>query len=116
MASPAPERTAVIRGLATGDTKFIESLLKIQLDNIVDSGLDPRTHALVRLAALVTLDAPPASYMWQLGIAEESGVTSDDILGVLIALAPTVGMARIVAAAPEIALGLGIDLDGDEST
>ncbi len=104
-----------VRGMATGDHAFIESLLKMQIDNIVDSGLDPKTHALVRIASLITLDAPPASYMWQVGIAKESGVSDGDVLGVLIALAPTIGMARVVAAAPEIAFALDIALD-DEST
>jgi 4-carboxymuconolactone decarboxylase len=52
--------------------------------------------------------------MWQVGVALESGVTPEEILGVLIALAPTVGMARVVAAAPEIALALGMELEGLE--
>ncbi|MBU1669976.1 MAG: carboxymuconolactone decarboxylase family protein [Actinobacteria bacterium] len=98
----------------THDMGIIESLLAMQLGNIEDSGLDPKLHALVRIAALVAIDAPPASYMWQVGVALESGVTPDEILGVLIALAPTVGMARVVAAAPEIALALGMELEGLE--
>lgn len=101
-----------VKGLMTHDVDIIDSLLAVQVDNIEDSGLDPKVHALVRIAALVAIDAPPASYVWQVGLALESGVTPDEILGVLIALAPTVGMARVVAAAPEIALALGIDIEG----
>ncbi len=100
-----------LKGLSTHDTDIIGSLVSMQLDNIEESGLDPKTHALVRIAALVTLDAAPASFMWQIGMALESGVTPDEILGVLIALAPTIGMARIVAAAPEVALALGLDIE-----
>lgn len=109
-----PGHEDAVKGLMTHDTGIIESLLDMQLGNIEDSGLDPRVHALVRIAALVAVDAPPASYVWQVGVALESGVTPEEILGVLIALAPTVGMARVVAAAPEIALALGMDLEGLE--
>jgi 4-carboxymuconolactone decarboxylase len=107
-----------LRGISVHDTPLVERLLQLQVDNIQASGLDPRAHSLVRLAALVTLDAAPASFVWTVGIALESGVTPDEIVGVLIALAPTIGTAKVVAAAPEIALALGVDiplaLDGEE--
>jgi 4-carboxymuconolactone decarboxylase len=102
------EKTLV--GLSRGEPELIDSLLQIQLDNIESSGLDPKTHALTRIAALIAIDAAPVSFVWQIGIALESGVTPEDIIGVMIALAPTVGMARIVAAAPEIAFALGLDI------
>lgn len=111
-AKKKPDHEEAIKGLMTQDMGIIESLLAIQLENIEDSGLDARSHALVRIAALVAIDAPPASYMWQVGVALESGVSPDEIVGVLIALAPTIGMARVVAAAPEIALALGMELEG----
>ena len=102
------EKTLV--GLSRGEPELIDSLLQIQLDNIESSGLYPKTHALTRIAALIAIDAAPVSFVWQIGIALDSGVTPDDIIGVMIALAPTVGMARIVAAAPEIAFALGLDI------
>jgi 4-carboxymuconolactone decarboxylase len=86
-------------------------LLNVQESNIDESGLDARTWCLVKLAALIAIDAPPASYVWHLTTAEQAGVTPSDVLSVLVALAPTVGVAKIVAAAPEIALGLGLDAD-----
>ncbi|HEY5531922.1 MAG TPA: carboxymuconolactone decarboxylase family protein [Candidatus Anoxymicrobiaceae bacterium] len=111
MAKQSRKHEDVIKGLSVQDGGIIESLLAIQLDNIEQSGLDPKTHALVRIAALISVDAAPASFMWQIGVALESGVTPEDIVGVVVALAPTVGMAKIVATAPEIALALGIDLE-----
>jgi hypothetical protein len=59
------------------------------------------------------MDAAPASFVWQVSIALESGVTPDDIVGMLVAISPSVGMARIVAAAPEIAYALGLSLEGE---
>ena len=111
-AKDKPSKEEVVKGLSTHDMGIIGALFETQLENIEDSGLDPKTHSLVRIAALISIDAPPASYMWQIGIALDSGVTPEEILGVMIALQPTIGMARIVASAPEIALALGIDLEG----
>lgn len=109
------DHEATLQGLATNDRTLITSLLEMQLENIAASGLDPRTHALVRLAALVAIDAPPASFIWNVEIALESGVKPEEMIGVLVALAPTVGFARIVAAAPELALALGIDIEALEA-
>ena len=35
----------------------------------------------------------------------------DEIVGTLIAVAPTIGLRRVVSAAPELALALGYDVD-----
>jgi 4-carboxymuconolactone decarboxylase len=74
------------------------------------SGLDDRTFALVKIAALIALDAPPASYLWQVGNAIDAGATPGELLGVLRAVAPQVGLPRIVAAAPELMVALGLAL------
>lgn len=74
------------------------------------SSLDPRGYALVKIAALVAVDAPPASYMYQVDEALDAGATPKDILGVLAAIAPQVGVPRIVAAAPELMVALDLAL------
>jgi len=74
------------------------------------TGLDARTYALVKIAALIALDAPPTSYAWQIANALEGGVTPEEILGVLRAVAFQVGGPKVVAAAPEIMLALGLTL------
>lgn len=100
-----------LRDLAVNDERFVEDVLAMQLANIEASDLDPKTHALVRLGALVALDAAPASYQWNVGMALAAGATVDEIVGVLIAVAPTVGLARAVSAASELALAIGYDID-----
>jgi 4-carboxymuconolactone decarboxylase len=77
-----------------------------QVENIEESGLDPRTHALVRIGTLVAVGAPAASFAWQVSLARESGASDDEIAGVLVAVAPTVGLPRVVAAAPHVAEAL----------
>jgi alkylhydroperoxidase/carboxymuconolactone decarboxylase family protein YurZ len=74
------------------------------------SGLDARSYALVKLAAIMALDAPPASYLWQVANAIDAGATPEDLVGVLIAIAPQIGGPKLVAAAPELMVALGLSL------
>ena len=76
--------------------------------------LGARASALVRIAALIALDAPPASYAREVAEAQEAGVGAEEILGVLRAITPQVGAPRAVAAAPEIMLALGLSLPDGE--
>ena len=63
---------------------------------------------LARLAVLIAADAPPVSYLANASALEESGVTSEDIQGVMIAVAPVVGTPRVMAAGGHILRALGI--------
>jgi alkylhydroperoxidase/carboxymuconolactone decarboxylase family protein YurZ len=99
--------------ISSGKSDFLDRALGLREADRELSGLDPRTFALVKIASLIALDAPPASWVWQLGNALADDVTPEDILGVLVAVAPQVGGPRVVAAAPEIMLALGLDV-GEE--
>ncbi len=99
-----------LAGVATGDMTMLEEALGIREALEERAGLDARSFALVKIAALIALDAPPASYAWQIGNALAAGVTPEDILGVLRAVAPQVGGPKVVAAAPEIMVALGLAL------
>jgi 4-carboxymuconolactone decarboxylase len=106
--------TNALFGVASHDTAALESLFEARLDNLEASGLDPKTYSLANIAALIAADAAPASYVFQVGFALEVGVTPEEILGLLVALNPTLGNVRIVSAAAEIAFALGIELDALE--
>lgn len=99
-----------LSGLSTGDVDFLEASLQARQQWQADSGLDARSYSLVKIAALVALDAPPASYLWQIANALDSGATPGEIVGVLRAIAPQVGGPRCMAAAPEIMVALGLSL------
>ncbi len=103
-----------LMGLSVGDIDLLAEGLEYREEWRHKSGLDARSYALVKIATLVALDAPPASYMWQVTNALAAGVSAKDILGVLFAIAPQVGGPRVVAAAPEIMLALGLPLPDDE--
>ena len=96
--------------IALGDPELLETALGVRADFQHNSGLDARSYALVKIAALIALDAPPASYLWKVGNALDAGVTAEDLIGVLRAVAPQVGLPKIVAAAPELMIALGLSL------
>lgn len=110
MATVAPETHDTLAGLSAGDLTMLDQALGMREAALASTGLDARTFALVKIAALIALDAPPASYAWQIGNALDEGATPEDILGVLRAVGPQVGGPRVVAAAPEIMLALGLAL------
>jgi alkylhydroperoxidase/carboxymuconolactone decarboxylase family protein YurZ len=102
------ETVDTLRGLASAEPSVVEGLMGALRENLEDSGLDGRAHGLVRLAALIALDAPPAAYHRHVAAARDAGVTPEEILGVLVAIGPLVGVPTVVRAARELALALGL--------
>ena len=98
------------RRISAGQADVLEGALELREAQLEATGLDARTFGLVKIATLIALDAPPASYAWQVANAIDGGATAEDILGVLRAVAPQVGGPRVIAAAPEIMLALGLSL------
>lgn len=75
------------------------------------SGLDPKTRALVQLAGLIAVSSASASYQAGVAVAHAAGANDDEVVAVLMSVAPVVGTARVVAAAADLALSLGYDVD-----
>ena len=73
--------------------------------------LDPKTLALVRFAALVAVGGADPSYGAQADAAVSAGATAAEIVDVLFGVVPVVGLPRVVAAAPKVAMALGYDTD-----
>jgi alkylhydroperoxidase/carboxymuconolactone decarboxylase family protein YurZ len=111
MTEVSKETADQLGGIATGEQDLLVSLFEMQMHNLENSGLDPRTYSLVKIAALIAVDAPPASYVAQVAFALEAGVEPEEMIKVLVAVAPQVGLPRVLAAAPELMLALGLDLE-----
>ncbi len=73
--------------------------------------LDERTETLLRIGALIALDASQSSYLVAVGAAQRAGVDFEDVLAVVVAVAGEVGSARVISAAPRIALAAGYDVE-----
>ena len=100
----------LLGALTLGDPDLLAAGLEVRTEFQARSGLDARSYALVKLAAIMALDAPPASYLWQVANAIDAGATPEDLVGVLIAIAPQIGGPKLVAAAPELMVALGLTL------
>ena len=66
---------------------------------------------LVRIAALAAVDAPPISYLLNIGAATEVGIDAEQVRGVLAAIAPIVGTARVASATGNIAKALEVAIE-----
>ena len=107
----SPEQN--ISALAQGNGPVLETLVQMTIDTLERSGLDPETYALVRIAALVAMDAAPESYLLNIGVAKDIGVPLAKVQGTLVAVAPVVGSARVVSAASKMVRAFDLD-DTDE--
>lgn len=96
---------------STDDAPVLDLLARMTADSLDASTLDPDTVMLVRLAALVAVGAPPVSYALNIDVGAELGLDADDIRGVLTAIAPIVGTARIAAATGNIVRALAAEIE-----
>jgi alkylhydroperoxidase/carboxymuconolactone decarboxylase family protein YurZ len=101
---------ATLRRIAVRDDRYIDGLLQADSASATLAGLDDRSHALIRIGALVASGAAPPAYMSCIEAAFRAGVSHEEIVGVLIAVLPLVGIARVVSAAPNLGLALGYDV------
>lgn len=104
----------LLRRLALSDEATVESVLEMRLSEPPGGGLDVKTTALVRLAGLMALQASRPSYEWGVSLAVAAGASDEEVVGVLIALAPIVGSVRMYGALNGIAAAIGCDLDGPD--
>ena len=97
-------------------TPVLDTLTDINTASIAHTRLMPRELMIARLAALVAVDAPPASYLANAGAATDSGITEQDVQDILIAVAPVVGTTKVVAAGGNLMRALGFAIAVAEDT
>lgn len=91
--------TAVVRAPARSDIGL-------------ESSLDARTTALLRLGALVAVGGGSGpSYGSLTDSCLSAGASVEEIIDVLLAILPITGPVRVAAAAAEVAMALGYDID-----
>ena len=96
---------------STSETPVLDLLASMTADSVEASSLDPETLMLVRIAALAAVDAPPVSYLLNLGAASELDIDPEQVRGVLAAIAPIVGTARVAAATGKIVEALAVAIE-----
>lgn len=101
----------LLRRVALNDEKSVELVLTGYGEPEV---LQPKVDLLVRLGALLALGAATTSIRSAVESARAAGATETEIVGVLVTVAPAVGLARVVSTAPKLAAALGYDVDREE--
>jgi 4-carboxymuconolactone decarboxylase len=101
--------TERLRCLAINDARFAEAGAGGAATG--PGELDPKTLALVRLAALVAVGGAVPSYGAHADAAVNAGATAAEIVDVLVSVIPVVGLPAVVATAPKLAMALGYDTD-----
>ncbi len=97
--------------MADNDAPVLDLIAQMTADSLAASTLDVQTLMLVRIAALVAVDASPVSYSLNIGAAADAGLDAESIRGVLTAIAPIVGTAKVAAATANIVEALAIDIE-----
>lgn len=95
----------------TTQTPVLDLLASMTADSLEASSLDPETLMLVRIAALVAVDAPPISYAFNLEAAGGLEIDPEQVRGVLAAVAPIVGTARVASATSKIVRALALEIE-----
>jgi 4-carboxymuconolactone decarboxylase len=101
----------LLRRLAFNDEKALGMVLTGRLGVDGESELGAKVELLVRLAALLSVGAATPSLREAVDQASAAGATASEIVGVLVAVGPAVGLASVVASAPRLALAIGYDLE-----
>lgn len=89
------------------ETPILDLIATMTEASVEASSLDPQSLMVARIAALIAVDAPPASYVLNLGVAGNVGLDGDTVRGVFAAVAPIVGTARVASAAVNVGRALG---------
>jgi 4-carboxymuconolactone decarboxylase len=104
----------LLRRLALNDEESVQDVLLRRGQYQPATVLDQKVDVLVRLGALLALGASTSSLRATVDSALEAGATESEIVEVLVAVGPAVGLARVVVAAPRLATALGYEIDADE--
>lgn len=101
----------ILRRLAIVDEDVIDGQAGLGLGLPRGGALDSKTAALIQVGVLAATGAPEVCMEWSASRALAAGATGNEITDVLLAIAPVVGLGRVVGAVSGIAGGLGYDIE-----
>lgn len=104
------DREEILRRLTLGDVTFLDALISDRGSLTGCACLDPVGESLAKLGALIGTDGSDLTWHQTVGAALDAGVTPDEVVDALVALAPSVGRTRVIAVAPKVAQAIGFDV------
>lgn len=113
---PAVDSTEdLLRRLALNDERVLEMVLTRPVGTDLGTELGTKVELLVQLAALLAVGAATPSLREAVDQATVAGASKSEIVGVLVTLGPTIGLASLVVSAPKLAMAIGYDLEDGHS-
>lgn len=103
-----PEQVETLRRLALNEPMTTNEVMGGGFAAV--GSLDPRTAALVRIAALISIDSDPATFRWAMDLAQAAGVDDTEVFDTLMAVAPIVGIARLTSTIPRVLAALDLEV------
>jgi len=103
-----PEQVQTLRRLALYEP---ETTSEVMGGGFVEvSSLDPRTSAVIRIAALVSISSDASTFRWAMDLAQAAGVDDSNVFDTLMSIAPIVGVARLTSAIPYVLAALDLEV------
>lgn len=100
----------LLRRMAFNDANVLGTVLTRRVGDS-QAELSPKTELLVQIGGLLAVGATTPSLREAVDQAVAAGATSNEIVGVLVAVGPAIGLAGVVATAPRLAMAIGYDLE-----
>jgi hypothetical protein len=104
----------LLRRLALNDENALGDVMTRRAGADRPAALGARVDPLVRLGALLAVGAATPSLRDAVDTASAAGVTTNEIIGVLVCVGPTIGVAGMVASAAKLAMVIGYDLENGQ--
>lgn len=101
----------LLRRLALNDENMVGNVMTCRVGVECRTELGPRAELLIRLGALLAVGAAAPSLRAVVENAAAVGVTTNEIVGVLVCVGPTIGVASMVASASKLAAVIGYDFE-----
>ena len=108
----SPPVTELLRRLWLNDERTVRAALSGAPTSAPT--LDRKTEALVQLAGLLACGAPTTACRLAVENARCARASDEEIVSVLVAIAPALGSARLIATVPPLALAIDYDVEQDE--
>lgn len=106
-----PEQIELLRRVTLKDKEALDAVMAG--NGKAPKALDDRCAALVRIAALLSVDSDPSTFQWAVDLGVASGLDDESIYDALLVVAPVVGVARLTSTLPRLMSALHIDVIED---
>jgi alkylhydroperoxidase/carboxymuconolactone decarboxylase family protein YurZ len=105
------DREEILRRLTIGDQAYLDAQINRHAEERESGCLDHVGEAVAKLGALTATDGSEATWQATVRAALDAGLTRDEVVDLLVVLAPVVGRTRVISAAPKVAHAIGYDVE-----